>query len=365
MVRFAFQKRNKTILFLSFFLLIQFLSLILSVRTDLFSIGRMLAHLHNIFAFCFIFFGYYLLSHSTYRSYLIKYIPKLFYWIILIIVVSSIYSILTKSELEYRGVLAFLGIDNKLTNVYFNRIDWFIFSSFPRTKVFGIYPNSTGLLLILLHALLISLCWNYWSSKKKHFSFFLLFFGCFMTGSRTFVILSLLLYTIFLTTSKLKLNLFLLVIPVLALFSFPLLEYFLSLREGSNDARSNIYLASIALTMENGPLFGLGLKPILPNLNIPYPLGSHSTYIGYFTKCGLIGFTFIAGAVLYVSGGYIKSLIHSFHRSSMFERIRFYRYSSFILILVALILEDLDSYELLTFVFGMNLWMFDNRGLEI
>ena len=58
-------------------------------------------------------------------------------------------------------------------------------------------------------------------------------------------------------------------------------------RAGSNLSRLTIYESSIKLVLERSPVIGMGIKDMLSTL--PYPYGSHSSYIGYFYKAGILG----------------------------------------------------------------------------
>ncbi len=57
-------------------------------------------------------------------------------------------------------------------------------------------------------------------------------------------------------------------------------------RQGSNNARTNIYMKSIEKTFTTSPIIGCGIKDMIGD----YPYGSHCTYIGLFYKTGIIGF---------------------------------------------------------------------------
>ncbi|KAA0958722.1 O-antigen ligase family protein [Planococcus sp. ANT_H30] len=63
-------------------------------------------------------------------------------------------------------------------------------------------------------------------------------------------------------------------------------EELLTAREGSNDSRTIILAESIDLTMQDSPITGMGIKD---NSSTGYPLGSHSTFIGFFYKTGTLG----------------------------------------------------------------------------
>jgi hypothetical protein len=56
-------------------------------------------------------------------------------------------------------------------------------------------------------------------------------------------------------------------------------------RSGSNDSRMRIYSTSITMTLQESPIIGIGIKYMQGN----YPLGSHSSYIGFFYRAGFLG----------------------------------------------------------------------------
>ena len=67
------------------------------------------------------------------------------------------------------------------------------------------------------------------------------------------------------------------------------LHRILSYRAGSTATRSIIYGESIGKMLSQSPVWGCGIKAIIPELGYPY--GSHSTYIGMFYKAGILGGT--------------------------------------------------------------------------
>lgn len=64
-------------------------------------------------------------------------------------------------------------------------------------------------------------------------------------------------------------------------------------RTGSNSTRMAIYSESIAMTVKESILIGIGVKYMRGH----YPYGSHSTYIGVFYKTGIIGSFFFVSAL--------------------------------------------------------------------
>lgn len=58
-------------------------------------------------------------------------------------------------------------------------------------------------------------------------------------------------------------------------------------RAESNSMRFMLYKKSFERMLVNNPLLGMGIKDLYKDTIYPY--GSHSSYVGYFYKTGLIG----------------------------------------------------------------------------
>ena len=68
-------------------------------------------------------------------------------------------------------------------------------------------------------------------------------------------------------------------------------------RAGSNDARFSIYRLSLQKMWDTSPLIGCGIKNMITMGNgYQFPYGSHSMYIGFLYKVGIIG------TILYLTG---------------------------------------------------------------
>lgn len=103
-------------------------------------------------------------------------------------------------------------------------------------------------------------------------------------------------------------------------------------REGSNNTRMYLYRESIRVANEKLPLFGQGIK--ITSLT-GYPLGSHSTFIGFYYKAGILGLAF--GIPIFININYkliMKKLNYNGH---FFMRI------SLLLLSLMLFVEDLDG----------------------
>lgn len=104
-------------------------------------------------------------------------------------------------------------------------------------------------------------------------------------------------------------------------------------RAGSNLSRLTIYESSIKLVLERSPVIGMGIKDMLSTL--PYPYGSHSSYIGYFYKAGILG-----GII------YLCSFMVYAYKLFKWKKRDIGDYTLFIcimLMLIWMILEDLDG----------------------
>lgn len=122
------------------------------------------------------------------------------------------------------------------------------------------------------------------------------------------------------------------------------LEQIFYSRSGSNSARFRIYTTSINMTLENSPLIGLGIKYMLGN----YPLGSHSSYIGFFYKAGLIG-TSIISVFIFSS---LKTTIQMLLKDNIMNKIQ----AIFIIgVFISMITLDIDGANWLIISFLINL----------
>jgi len=284
--------------YLAIFFIIQIISLSLSLLYPFFTWGRFIAALHNITVYLFIFAGINIaLTNGIDQT--SRLATSVFKWIIWLIVISSILSIILKIPFSYPGILSIFG-ENKYTFVNINGLKWYMVSNFPRSSVYGIYPNSTGLVLIILYPL--------YKIRNLKFSFAdgLFIFASFMTGSRMFFVVSVALVLISLIKNK---NVYLygiILFPIIIAIVFPFIVTLYHMKEGSNAMRMILYKESIDLMMATNPILGIGIKPNIGELTLGanLPLGSHSTLIGYFFKTGLLGgeFSFCSGICMYLSG---------------------------------------------------------------
>lgn len=280
-----------------------------------------------------------------------------------------IYSIIEKNDVDFKKInkicyiniliLTFLGIIMILVEktAIINNVsvfgrslmgeDWINGQKSMRLLAFMEYAN----LVSMFYFLVFPFAYDYVVQNKSRgfiiiFSL-LSFIPVYLSGSRiSKLLLIVLIYFIllnFASDSKKKMNT--LIIFTIFISTFALLIYgtqieekinqLLNSREGSTTTRLNIYLESINITLEKSPVIGCGIKDYIGD----YPLGSHSTYIGFFYKTGFLGLLFAMIGVL----GFFKKII----KSNLY-----YIYKvCFILFLIMCCVEDIDGANWLGILF--------------
>lgn len=362
--KIVLKKKDKIIIFFGILFLFQVLSVIPSVFYDFFTFNRFIAIIHNISAFTFVILGYIIVFDVEVRVYLSKISFKLFYIISFWIFLGTLYSIITQEAFVIKTVPELFGVESSFFKAEFNRITWHYVSYFPRSKVLATYPNGTGLILLMIY--FIYAYFNYDKLWYKKIVSLLVFVACvFSTGSRLYLVFSLALLLIFIIDSKKKLY-FMLVFftPIFFLYLVPEIEdLFFKIRHESNAQRIKIYLSSLELMINTNPITGLGIKPKIQELNV-YPLGSHSTLIGYFVKCGVICGSLVLFVYLKTLFNYIKLMMNYAFGKLKFDNKKFFFSNFFIMIVLASLFEDFDAYELVPFLFGIVVWVYYKEILK-
>ena len=115
----------------------------------------------------------------------------------------------------------------------------------------------------------------------------------------------------------------------------------LSSREGSNNTRIRVYLMSLSLVFDKSPIIGMGIKYMVDDI----PLGSHSTYIGFIYKSGVVG-------TIFAIVGFISIFCKLIRRyKSNRNCLQLYLIFIFILFLLMFSLEDIDGADWLIIYF--------------
>lgn len=350
-------RKDTIFVFFVFFFVVQIISVLFSFFYPFFTLERFFAIIHNLLAYSFVFLGYLMFNEKQIRDYVANNILKMFYAFALIIFIGAMVCYYFKDVSYIKTIPNWFGLYNKFVNAKLSVPAWHFMKDFPRTMVMSIYPNGTGITLLLVHSIYMN--FNFDKSNKYQLLTFLIFILCiFTTGSRAFLVLSLFLLLIYVINTKNKLWLLTLFTPIIIFVSLPFFDYLLSGRIGSNEMRWIIYKNSFSYMLEVNPFFGLGLKPIIPELAGSYPVGSHSTPNGYLIKCGLLGGGLIILAYLFIFTKYCIYLFKLIFSNLTLNRKQLYLKSSFVALLIASFFEDLDAFELLPFYFGMLIWQY-------
>lgn len=344
--------KDKLIIALIALLLVQILSLIIGpIFHDYYTISRSFAMIHNIVVYSFIFAGYNLAKQANQKFK--EAFPKFLKSFILLVLVSFLISTYLNHSISYNGILSFIS-ENKYTTVSFNRMGWTWLGNSPRSAVFGTYTNSTSLLLFLTYILSA-----FYTRISKRTSFLVLI--CLFTiGSRSMLFFGVIVVLIYHVQSR---HLYLLAVfltPLFILAIISLLPVLSAMRQGSNDMRMAIYSESIKLLLNTNFILGLGIKPVLPGImSFPYPVGSHSTLLGYFIKNGILGgilvLTLYLNAFFFSIKYYINIFIVSVYK---YNHLDFFIVTSFLCLLLISLSEDLDGYEPIMLFVGILLYHF-------
>lgn len=111
-------------------------------------------------------------------------------------------------------------------------------------------------------------------------------------------------------------------------------DYLMVMRSGSNSTRMTIYKETFQAFLQH-PVLGNGIKRMCTAINL-YPLGSHSTYLGFLYKTGIIG----TAVIMYAIFKMIYNLVSILIRGEASIRL----YACFLMMIFAFtILEDLDG----------------------
>ena len=354
-MKFFFIKKiykNKIILFLFFFLFIQLISTFLSVFSNYNSdMIRYIAIYHNYMNFLFLIFGIIWLQNSyNFIKYQFRESIRITYiFIIIVSILSFIYSLNTGNTVNYEGILSKItGVSNAYTQVNINSVGFLDNSIFPRTRLFGIYSNSAAVVIFIISIIYLI---EYVNSIKTKFIFIIITLIVLATTGSRITIISFIIWSYFYihrSRKQLFISLFIIFIVILMFYNniLNIFSYINNLRDDSSNTRFHLYLVSLSLMINENILFGLGLKPKLELIK-ELPIGSHSTLIGYFVKNGIIGGLYFLIGYIFIIYKFILSLF-SYHYTKKI----YYKFAVFSLSII-FIFEDLDAYEFVAFLSGI------------
>lgn len=349
-----FQKKDIFFGFLVLFFLLQFFSSLISPLGSYYSFSRFLVIFHNILVFGGLIIGYVSFGSESMGQFIMKKGKSWFYLMAILCVSVFIYFFVFKSVIQYPGIITVVtGIENSFTIVEFNAIGNFFGLPFPRSQILGLFSNTTSILLFIFYAIFLLNNENNYSGMKMFFSAALLLIAVITTGSRIAIVLA----TLFIPFSFVKSTKELVIITLsgLALFfvvyQLDIVNVILESRGSSNNLRFKLYEVSVQMFLQDNPFTGLGLKPRPEIFYGEFPVGSHSTMLGYFVKSGILAGAcyLIFHLYLFVNLGvnFIKGLQG---RLKDFAKFKFQIIVNFVFILF--LFDDMDSYEPIGFYTG-------------
>ena len=235
--------------------------------------------------------------------------------------------------------------------VTYYRAGYFFSGSFPRITLLGSYPNSVAILVYLMFSICVV---GYFSRayvcSRRYFAclYLISFFLVVMAGSRVVGACVAIMPVLFFINKPILRLCFVFLAPIffLMLLYYDVFSLIGSMREGSTQTRFVIYQESLRIWYEKSIILGLGIKPKLPDV-IYYPIGSHSSFIGYLVKNGVIGFLFCVVFIVYVVCRIARAFISPKNNFVCgFWGVIF-------LSLILWSVEDLDSFEPCALLFGL------------
>lgn len=240
-------------------------------------------------------------------------------------------------------------------SITFIATDFIAESKFPRLSMLGDYANSAAIFITCCFFTLCTLDHNGNASKARVFLFAIMLLLVVFTGSRITLFVLLCFTPVVLSRNPKITIIFITIGAVTALFFLlsGLAEVILNARAGSSSMRERIYLTSINMVMNESPIFGMGYKPYIPGWD--YPLGSHSTPIGYLFKNGIYGLSIYLLCHLYFIIKFLHASILSISNNSPRADLRrkFISFYAINLMLVVFFFEDIDGTELNAISLGM------------
>lgn len=318
------------------FFLVQIFTLLLALFGEHFTFIRWIASLHNSIVFLFLCLGY--ISYNNKKVDYLDDISSFLPYFLLIALLSLLYFFLTESELVLSTSWS------KVTFV----VDYFPDNKvFPRLWLFAPYPNAVAIMLFITFLIYII--------KTKIVSWIIILaflIVMFFTGSRIVTLLSLgLVFLFYIRSSKhLRLITVGLVMGVILVIEKGVYELIFELRPGSNFMRMKIYEATWHMWINQGFIFGIGLKPFIEG--IPYPLGSHSSLLGYLFRTGIVGGGMYIAFMIFVFCIVFKDL-YKMLKQKYFSHVHLLLSYSIGSILIIYVLEDLDAFEVNAFLTGI------------
>ena len=267
----------------------------------------------------------------------------------------SLFSILFFSKYENTEFLSFMGslIDLSFTPkiimdsslIKLTARDWLFGSASIRTSVFGVYPNATAALMLLLVPLNIFL-YKKTLLKKYLISSMLGALCILLTASRLSIFAFIFSYLIsYIIYDKKIAQKFIIIIffSIFFVFNISNFDFLLNARSGSTITRFSVIEEGLHL-VSHSPWVGLGFKPKYNDINVS--IGSHSTFIGALIKSGYLGFFFLLSWQIHLLYKFFK--IRKNHEN--IDMIKAY-FITLLSMSIWMIGEDIDTPQIVWFTY--------------
>ena len=257
------------------------------------------------------------------------------------------------------------------TQVKLHTFEWAFNQCNPRLNILSPYPNAlAGLLLLLIPQIIFR------KIQYKYTMLILSLLILYFSFSRTaiFSLLMGLCFTVLIVryrgkVIKLPILMFLLVVALgYILLSTSLIETLLiTHREGSFIVRSTLYIESLQLAFRPENIFlGYGVKPLS---FYGVPLGSHSTYLSYFLRVGILGPFIIILLILLTFNCARKNGIffQTIKTGNKYQAENLSAFASVASMAFFMCFEDIDAPALMSFIFFLEIgviYFFGNSRAE-
>lgn len=234
--------------------------------------------------------------------------------------------------------------------------DWLLETTLPRLSVLAPYPVALAGLMLCCVPLALARCFDGLRRSLTAAAISILALVPFAWTLSRVALASLILASIIVLSAR-YLHFSIVTLSVSAitlLLSFMFVTYlydFLWLREASTSYRFEMYQQALQTTLEESPLIGLGVKPRVSTFTIP--LGSHSTYLGAFTKTGTLGALMLTMVTLRIACRALLVATRTTSPAHVALGI------SVIAILFWMATEDIDAPQLVAFLFWLHVGLLE------
>ena len=314
---------------------------------------RVVAIFHNYVVFLFVILGISLCKKREFQEYVRGRILRYAVFFMLISILFYFFAVYFSS-----GTISYNGVIERVTIV---SPGYTFGDTIPRLSIFGTFYNTTAIASVSIFGIYLIARAQSDSILTRVLLWLMSLIVCALTGSRICVFAVLVLFPFMFRLNRFYL-LFLFFSFLGALyfvFKYDFVDLVLNARSGSTGMRAFIYSLSIDTVMDRSPIFGMGHKPYVQEIP-DYPLGSHSSLVGYFFKNGFVGLFFVLSFYFFLMISTIMRFFRLIVSSKHVGANELSFKSSLVLLLVSVVFlfEDLDAFELNALLFGFIVGLF-------